>query len=455
MRWGGMMAQQTQSDMYLWLQTHQSSNLCGGVWLSLDYTDFNKESTAQELQYLNECFARAWMEHPDHEQATTRSKAAAWTAKSYSARWASKGGQFWPTPNGLYSGHRDTMRDNTLQHKIYQLVQEHVARLVHTQYGPAVRTFICGDDEDTYFEKRDDALVYYGVGASMGWHFNPRKQMLSQKQHEFLQYMCNGDNSVTQPLVSTCVSYVNGNWYKDALIDAAGYAEGVMQLAAELVYRGADAVAVAATTREVINSWYKWCYGKNVRWDGLLSEQILNHSPFNFGRTIGPPSRTTDPPPELRSFMRQFNPPGFHAALQGWWPYLERLDKRTISRLLTDVKVETWKRWTTHAWNNAPPKPILTTGKVSKFAVKPIRLASLGQVLSIAEHVLDSDDLPTASKVAAILGIPLNILNCSDLTTISRNASAHTAGYLEYVPDKIPNQAHPMVRGLHSSVPWM
>jgi hypothetical protein len=237
MRWGGMVARQAPSDVHSWLQHHASSQAVGGVWLSLDYSDFNKEHRWWELAAINLDLAKAWLTHPQRDIVQSKHSAAIWTAQSHRARWATEGSTTWMPLHGLFSGHRDTGRDNTLLHQIYQEIQLTVANDLCADFRRPITSYKCGDDEDTWFPTDTDALLYYGVGAAMGWHFNPRKQMLGPAYHEFLQFMCAGTDGPSQPLVPSLVAFVSGNWYKDPLADIAGMAEAIVRVGIELISR--------------------------------------------------------------------------------------------------------------------------------------------------------------------------------------------------------------------------
>jgi hypothetical protein len=451
-----MVARQAPTDVHAWLQNHAASQAAGGVWLSLDYSDFNKEHRWWELAAINLDFATAWLTHPQTDIRASKHRAALWTAYSHNNRWAVQGSTTWQPLHGLFSGHRDTGRDNTLLHQIYQEMQLTVAGEYCDGFRNPIVSYKCGDDEDTWFPTEADAMIYYGVGAALGWHFNPRKQMLGPSHHEFLQYMCAGDGAPSQPLIPSLVAFVSGNWYKDPLADIAGMAEAIVRVGIELISRGASAQPTLDMTHMVASLWYKWSYGHYVRWDALLSEQLRHHPALLPLRPPGYPRKQIPCDSRLMGTIRALNPPGVQTALSRWWPLLEQIPPGQRQSAIDTIKLDAFRSWFVAAWNRCPPKPVIPAGWVPALMAANAHNANLAQVLAVGDHALNPDQPLTLQKLAGITGVPAAILSCLDLAALSRTATPLLAGYMGFL-DATPPPLHlaKLRAGLLGSITWM
>jgi hypothetical protein len=451
-----MVARQAPSDVHSWLQHHASSQAVGGVWLSLDYSDFNKEHRWWELAAINLDLAKAWLTHPQRDIVQSKHSAAVWTAQSHRARWATEGSTTWMPLHGLFSGHRDTGRDNTLLHQIYQEMQLTVASDICADFHRPITSYKCGDDEDTWFPTDTDALLYYGVGAAIGWHFNPRKQMLGPAYHEFLQFMCAGTDGPSQPLVPSLVAFVSGNWYKDPLADIAGMAEAIVRVGIELISRGALPQPTLDMTHMVANLWYKWAYGHYVRWDSLLSPQLRTHPALVALEAPGYPKKEVPCDPKLMATIRALNPPGVQVAMQRWWPLLEQIPTGQRQAAIDTIKLDAFRSWFISAWNKTPPRPVIPTGWTPRLLTANAVPATLAQVLAVGEHCLDPAQPLTLQKLAGITGVPAAILSCLDLPQLATSGSPILAGYMGYLDTTPPPPHIALMRiGLLGSITWM
>lgn len=456
MRWGGMVARQTPADVHEWLGDHLQSQQVGGTWLSLDYSDFNKEHRVWELVALNEALAAAWDDHPQLDIRADKVRAALWTAKSHTMRWATTASKTWIPLSGLFSGHRDTARDNTMLHKIYQLMQLQVAQALTGNDPGLVKSYMCGDDEDTWFARRDNAMVYYGVGAAIGWHFNPRKQMLSRTHHEFLQIMCSGQDGPTQPLIPNVVAFVDGNWYKDPLIDPASMAESMMRVGVELVNRGADASTVIPLVQRSITLWYKWAFQHHVRWDALLSKRVLAHPALEMAAPPGRPTKDTPPDQRVESALNRLNPPGMQAVHELWWPLLSQLKPGVARSVMNTVRHDAFRGWFMTAWNRRPPRPVIPAGKVPPISAAAVPTTTAQAAWDTGLHRLALEESITPQKLAAMIGIPLALLNALDLQALNALGTPQVAGYIATVEQ---DDEHPLVQKIQgttqSSLAWL
>lgn len=456
MNWGGMVAKQAPADVLEWLQQHRTSLAIGGTWSSLDYADFNKEHSAWELTLLNLALAREWALHPQESIREDKYTAALWTAASNSSRWAKTSDATWRVNSGLYSGHRDTARDNTMLHYIYSRIQQRLLLELGVTLTP-VYTVMCGDDEDTHYSNTADAYMHYAVATSAGWHLNPKKQMLGSHTHEFVQVLCDGAHAPTQPLIPNIVAFVDGNWYKDPLQDIGSTAEAVMRLGVELIQRGAAPKQTLDLCHGINNRWYRWIYGQHVRWDATLSAELRLHPVLAQAATRYAPQCGTAAlaPPHLTREVAMHHPPGMVALEHKLWPLLQLVPGQARKRVLSLVQWDAFRSWYTTAWNAALPKPHLHSGKPLPPLVALCQPATLDEVIIIGLHTLDRDDPPTAKEISGITGIPLPLLQILPLHKVGLTAGTAVSGYtalLTAPPDKtIRNR----LRGTtYSSMTW-
>jgi hypothetical protein len=298
---------------------------------------------------------------------------------------------------------------------------------------------MCGDDEDTLFCNETDALLYYAVGAAAGWHFNPKKQMIGPASHEFLQYLCHRDSGPTQPLIPNVVAFINGNWYKDPLSDPNGMGEAILRVGIELINRGAAPRPVLQAVHWCASSWYRWTYGRFVRWDALLSDSIRHHPVLKPWDVPGHPKKTSPLDPRLQSTLRRLNPPGLQAAMRQWWPLLQHIPIGRRSGIVDTIRTDAFKAWFISAWNKSPPKPILPAGWVPQLQYEHTHQASLTETLIVAEHAAVPDQPLTLAKVAAITGIPTVLLQQLDLHMLNKLGTPQVAGYVGFVDEPQPN----------------
>jgi len=156
--------------------------------------------------------------------------------------------------SGLWSGHRTTARDNTILHAAYQQVV--LSSVRRWQPMLPVRSFMCGDDEDTLFSSLVDAQTYAYWHMACGWHLNPSKQMLGTGRHEFLQWLASG-SSISKPLASMVATLTMGNWYKPKVLEVASLPAAAADQAVSLCSRGALPEHVAIVMQWLLASAFR------------------------------------------------------------------------------------------------------------------------------------------------------------------------------------------------------
>lgn len=222
MNLGGMRVMQTPADIVDWIRSNQLSTV-GGRWLSLDYSDFNSDHELLSLAELDRAFAEAWLSVGCPTQryaAVCLDKAVAaltcsemhYCSFSEGPTGASTERTGWRVAGGLFSGDRNTARDNTILHAVYS----HIMQQDLEQFGfqRPIATNFTGDDEDSCFVEWEGGLVYMLLHGLAQFELKPAKQMAGD-EHEFLQRMITPEGDVTRPLCAALAQFASGNWYHD------------------------------------------------------------------------------------------------------------------------------------------------------------------------------------------------------------------------------------------------
>jgi hypothetical protein len=424
-KFGGMVAKQAPTDVLTWLQDHNASQTAGGCWISLDYSDFNKEHRPWEQAAINySCFKHWYMNIPSFGAAAQdKALATLWTARSYRTRVIRREGKTQAIYSGLFSGERNTARDNTLLHKIYQEITKELYQYAFGESLGIIKTHMCGDDEDTWVKNKATAISYYSVGHAVGWHFNPKKQMISTSRHEFLQYMVNGLGPVTQPLIPATVAFTTGSWYKNPVLDLKGLPDAVIRNVSALIGRGGDPTHATAMGYKYLNSLFRWQYGTHVRWDALLSATTKSTPVGSMWATTL--QAQTDPPtdPMLERTQRGLPHPGVQAVINTHWQLLETLTKSQIGVVKTHLLHEAFDGWFNSQRNKVLVKPILTKGRAPYPRVTQTTTPTLRETITVGTHTAEVISAATMKKAAAITGIPLILLNMLNIPKCLANGN--------------------------------
>jgi hypothetical protein len=416
-KFGGMVAKQSPTDVLTWLQDHQASQLAGGCWISLDYSDFNKEHRPWEQAAINYASYLHWYHNIPSigGAATDKALATLWTARSYRSRVVRRGGKTHAVYSGLFSGERNTARDNTILHKVYQEVIAELHRHAHGSELNLIRTHMCGDDEDTLLATHDDAVDYYSLGSAVGWHFNPKKQMISHNQHEFLQYMADGSKPVTQPLISATVAFTTGSWYKNPVLDLQGLPDAVIRNIAAIIGRGGDKQHATAMGYKYLNSLFRWQYGKHVRWDALVSPATRATPIGSMWASGSTATAELGHDPALERVQRTLPQPGVQAVIDAHWDLIHTLTPSQQAVVKTHLLHEAFDGWFNTQRNRALQKPELLVGKTPYPKVVDTTLPPLEQAIAVGMHTAEVLTDATMKRAAAITGIPLILLNMLDI----------------------------------------
>jgi hypothetical protein len=248
----GIVGKQTPSDVAAWVVRSATARPCTW-WLSLDYSAYNEGHEHRDMASVSWQAARAWARIGGVTPwAQQRALAAMWVACSHMNVWVS-----WPsgarrTFAGLFSGHRDTARDNSVLHGAYARIAEEDALKLDPALRINSRAF-CGDDEDTEFDDWIGSLHYYIVHLMQGHALKPTKQA-GGKTHEFLQRIFVPGQHPLRPLWSMLAQTASGNWYKDSNIWYSAAIPAVSDNCWQLHVRGMPLVWARRLAVETLNA---------------------------------------------------------------------------------------------------------------------------------------------------------------------------------------------------------
>jgi len=234
----GLMARQAAADVAEWVKAHQATRP-DQHWVSLDYTDFNKEHNTYELELVDLAMGRA-LGNRSRRTRNQRLLLALASGQTRRLGFVTRQGRTLRVFSGLSSGHRNTARDNTMLHATYsQMVIQWAEEALGGTFGHHW-VGICGDDEDACRQGLARTAVYLGGHQLFGWTLNPKKQLVSYKWHEFLQRFATGAADPSKPLARNVSALSTGNWY---VLPGKYYSmavQAVTDFGAEMVTRGAD-----------------------------------------------------------------------------------------------------------------------------------------------------------------------------------------------------------------------
>lgn len=253
----GIYAKQTPEDVATWNYYH---NLYKdhGFFLSLDYADYNAEHESTALTMVDCMFARAWLKFGKHAKlGLEKARAAFWTALSHLNSWVTFQGDEEPTRilGGLFSGSRNTARDNCVLHYVYsQIMLEAANELIPTVKRHYI--MMTGDDEDAAFNGWLGALAYVMCHGRAGFTVKPAKQMAGDKHspdHEYLQRWLGENSQPTRPLPAALAQTLSGNWYKTNYCWLDALPNEVANKCWELHLRGLPLKTCQKMARKILN----------------------------------------------------------------------------------------------------------------------------------------------------------------------------------------------------------
>lgn len=454
----GIKAKQTPADVVDWI-TVDRRRKPGQVWISLDYADYNTEHEDATLSALNWHMAGAWNRLGGSHPATSdKIHCAYWAAVSHGNKWVSHDDRHWRTWASLFSGDRDTARDNTMLHGVYSRMA-----LGYTQYiDPSARLIssnYTGDDEDSLMNDWVSSLHYMMMHHVMGFVLKPAKQMVSGVIHEFLQRMAVPDATPTRPLFAVLAQLASGNWYKDVYIWYDSAISSVSDNVWELVSRGLPIAFGRQLAVEVLNATMRLPTAKTLNDDGSTTTtwKKLEWWIFRNGGTsvhplwagtgpIGLPVPSIAAKPEPSTAARGNATAAWVALKQSelriedpaaWKQYGEHCIRESYAGLYVRTRADTHKRYGVEQWPvriNSPcsldipgPEPmdehqlnrlLLTTSTdrrpakedevLARMGLDAPMVAALGGIHTVLQH-MRPDVMQHYSRPMAVGYVPLGM----------------------------------------------
>lgn len=227
----GMKAKQAPADVCQWILQDVYAPR-GSFWNSLDYSDYNSEHEAWQLALMSGALGERWWDRyrvVGEKYTKHRAQCSEWVAMAQYNSWAQIGQKAGATTAngtpipanmrlyaGLYSGDRDTARDNTLLHGVYSAVGMLAVQRASST-GSILENNMTGDDEDALFTDWVTSALYLETHRQEGFVLKNAKQQCGEL-HEFLQRQAGGGVLPTRPLFALLAQLSSGNWYHDVHI---------------------------------------------------------------------------------------------------------------------------------------------------------------------------------------------------------------------------------------------
>lgn len=230
----GMVLKQDPVDVAEWVAFDAGK---AGWRVSNDYTNFNMLHSLASLQCVDLALAEAWS-HVDEPWAEDKVLANIWVALSYDRAFVSTPGGDARVISGLWSGHRNTARDNTFLHLVYLDAIKGVMTGLFGTDGQVSQQRICGDDEVVTYQAYAAAVCHTLVADALGFESQVSKGMLSERRDEFLQLVRNPGSLPTYPVAHTILTFCSGNWYKDAVRDIGSTVKDISDQVFDIVTGG-------------------------------------------------------------------------------------------------------------------------------------------------------------------------------------------------------------------------
>jgi hypothetical protein len=256
---GGMVAKQTPEDIVTWMQADLlRSNHPDRLWLSLDYADFNKEHSKIALAMLNTALCGMWLrlakKHESEDIMCEKALCALWTARAHlNASCIYGDGTVRRHFSGLWSGHRDTARDNTMLHWCYSDIMQRMAEKYAKVNVEMLYVGMCGDDEDGLHKDWVSMATYLGMHQVCKLHLNPYKQLTDWYTHEFLQRQANRNMLPVRPIAPMIATLSTGSWYKQSYVYYDTVINSLTKNCTEIIARGAEPGIMIKVITNLIN----------------------------------------------------------------------------------------------------------------------------------------------------------------------------------------------------------
>nr|WGM49127.1 RNA-dependent RNA polymerase [Umbelopsis ramanniana virus 6b] len=334
---GGMVLRQDPADVAEWVAFDLGPN----VWrVSNDYSNFNGLNSLRSMQLVDLSLAE-WWDKSKEPWAKEKALASRWVAASYLEPFITTPLGEARVKSGLWSGHRNTARDNTFLHLVYLECIKSVMSALFGDGAEHNKVRLCGDDETLGYKHWGAAVLHTVVADELGFTSQVSKGMLSRKHDEFLQLLRQPGRAPSYPIANTILTFCSGNWYKDPVRDLNTTIADVSDHLWDLVLGGVDAAVCQKLG----------CYVLDYLMQVKKSDGALHPLEWWSYRSSGIPGGhplwggvETEGPPQIKVKLPRIKLP--HAATQDSvkkeWPVWEKLQKHRLE----DVKNE--RAWSSY-----------------------------------------------------------------------------------------------------------
>lgn len=413
----GMIGKQTPVDIADWVVASNTPVSDRARWLSLDYSDYNKGHEVRDMVVINYALAAAFTHH-GHGAPWARERAACarWVGNALLNRYAHTKEGTYRVFGGLFSGSRDTARDNTLLHAVYARMAEEQCADIYEGFRVGYRAY-SGDDEDVEFANTAAALLYYVVHRMNGHDLGVAKQMAG-RTHEFLQRIAVPGEHTRRPLFSMLATFASGNWNQDQSIWYGSSIAAVNDNCMELHARGMPLVyarRLAARTLKAIMrvpvhdaqggmTWYR------LEWWAMRNGSVNQEHPLWHGLgvdTMEPPQLAGKPTP-VRG-MATHATDAWVRKVQRLLPLLPRgkvaeyraaLAAESYGRLYTEVRQRDQQRGVLATWPERVSE--VPYSRFAEGALQPLEFTAVLRVLCAYPGVRRP---ATSDEIAARMGL--------------------------------------------------
>jgi len=291
-KYEGMVLQQTPGDVAEWV----AFDIGPHVWrVSNDYTNFNILHSLRSMQMVDLALAKQYATVKD-QWGPDKVSACRWVAQSYNNAWIKTQEGEHKIRCGLWSGHRNTARDNTVLHLVYLRA---VLSVQHALFGAAGRPCkqrICGDDETLAYHEWAPAACHTLIADALGFESQVSKGLLSTRHDEFLQLMRFPGSVPEYPVANTILTFCSGNWYKDPVRDLTTTIKDVSDHVWDMILGGIPQKVGRALATQVLNYLMQVKSGGelySLEWQAFRGGNPGGHPLWNFVET--------DPAPILKA----------------------------------------------------------------------------------------------------------------------------------------------------------
>jgi hypothetical protein len=207
--------------------------------VSYDYSSWNQQVMNEDMAYLNYSIASEFLKIGT-DWSVDKAIAAAWLGDSNTSQYLKIQDQTHRTLFGLYSGSRNTARDNSLIHEMYQ---DAIAESFYNICGSRLdmkATRKSGDDETCVTKNLVEALIYVRCVEETGFDGKRSKLMIAQGNSEFLQLVLDSNKKPTYPVAPVIAVFSSGNWYKKPVRDYPSIVPSLVDQIWNMVREGMD-----------------------------------------------------------------------------------------------------------------------------------------------------------------------------------------------------------------------